>query len=84
MIARGVFTSVKDLSRKLLRYIRAYSKTARPFKWKYFSVDAAGLKHVGCAESVPSTLRGRWLIASRAVLCAQTVNFQPSPGRAAL
>ena len=35
VIARGIFTSVQDLSRKLLRYIRAYSKTARPFKWKY-------------------------------------------------
>jgi transposase len=35
VIARGIFTSVRDLSRKLLRYIRAYSKTARPFKWKY-------------------------------------------------
>src|SRR5712675_1524570 len=38
VIARGVFTSVKDLSRKLMRYIRAYSKTARPFKWKYSDV----------------------------------------------
>jgi transposase len=38
VIARGIFTSVKDLSRKLLRYIRAYSKTARPFKWKYNDV----------------------------------------------
>jgi len=35
VIARGIFTSVQDLSRKLMRYIRAYSKTARPFKWKY-------------------------------------------------
>jgi len=26
VIERGVVTSVKDLSRKLLRYIRAYSK----------------------------------------------------------
>src|SRR5258706_3398273 len=38
VIARGIFTSVKDLSRKLLRYIRAYSKNARPFKWKYSDV----------------------------------------------
>jgi transposase len=38
VIARGIFTSVKDLSRKLMRYIRAYSKTARPFKWKYTDV----------------------------------------------
>lgn len=38
VIARGVFTSVKDLSRKLMRYIRAYSKTARPFQWKYVNL----------------------------------------------
>ena len=35
VISRGVFLSVPDLSRKLMRYIHAYSKTARPFKWKY-------------------------------------------------
>lgn len=35
VIARGIFTSVRDLSRKLMRYIRAYSKAARPFRWKY-------------------------------------------------
>jgi len=28
VIARGSFTSDQDLSRKLMRYIRAYSKTA--------------------------------------------------------
>ena len=38
VIARGVFTSVKDLARKLMRYIRSYSKTARPFNWKYSDV----------------------------------------------
>jgi len=38
VIARGVFTSVRDLARKLMRYIRAYSKAARPFKWKYSDV----------------------------------------------
>ncbi len=38
VIARGVFTSVRDLARKLIRYIRAYSKTARPFNWKYSDV----------------------------------------------
>jgi len=38
VIARGIFTSVQDLSRKLMRYIRSYSKTARPFKWKYSNV----------------------------------------------
>ena len=38
VIARGVFTSVRDLARKLMRYIRAYSKTAHPFHWKYSDV----------------------------------------------
>src|SRR5579859_1961441 len=38
VIARGVFTSVKDLARKLMRYIRAYEKTARPIRWKYSDV----------------------------------------------
>jgi transposase len=27
VIARGVFSSVRDVARKLMRYIRAYSKT---------------------------------------------------------
>ena len=38
VIARGIFTSVQDLARKLMRYVRAYSKNARPFKWKYYDV----------------------------------------------
>jgi hypothetical protein len=33
VIARGVFTSVANLGRKLRRYIRAYSKSAKPFRW---------------------------------------------------
>jgi hypothetical protein len=39
VIARGVFTSVQDLTRKLMHYIRAYAKTGRPFKWKYSDVN---------------------------------------------
>ncbi|NJN36910.1 MAG: IS630 family transposase [Nitrospiraceae bacterium] len=35
VISRGVFTSTKDLDRKLMRYIRLYNKQARPLKWKY-------------------------------------------------
>jgi len=35
VISRGIFLSVRDLSRKLMRYIRAYSQNASPFKWKY-------------------------------------------------
>jgi len=35
VIARGVFTSTKDLARKLLRYIRAYNRHPKPIKWRY-------------------------------------------------
>ena len=36
VIARGIFTSVLDLKRKLMRYIRQYNKNPRTVKWKYF------------------------------------------------
>jgi transposase len=39
VIARGVFTSVKDLARKVMRYIRAYNRQAKPFKWTYKSTQ---------------------------------------------
>src|ERR1700716_3040807 len=35
VITRGIFTSKTDLSRKLLRYIKQYNKTATPFHWRY-------------------------------------------------
>ncbi|MCW5232220.1 IS630 family transposase [Verminephrobacter eiseniae] len=35
VITRGVFTSVKDLGRKLMRYIREHNKNPKPIKWKY-------------------------------------------------
>lgn len=35
VIARGVFTSVADLGRKLMKYIRAYATSARPVRWTY-------------------------------------------------
>jgi transposase len=37
VIARGVFTSVSDLSKKLMRYIRQYNKQPKAVKWKYFN-----------------------------------------------
>lgn len=36
VIARGVFTSVADLRRKLMRYIRRYNKNPKTVAWKYF------------------------------------------------
>ena len=35
VIARGVFTSVKDLARKLMRYIHHYNRAPKPIKWTY-------------------------------------------------
>lgn len=35
ILARGIFTSVADLKRKILKYIRHYNKTARPVRWTY-------------------------------------------------
>jgi transposase len=35
VIARGVFTSVKDLARKLMRYITRYNQHGKPIKWRY-------------------------------------------------
>lgn len=39
VIARGVFTSVNDLSKKLMRYIRQYNKAPKTVKWKYHDVS---------------------------------------------
>jgi transposase len=35
VIDRGICTSVADLKRKILRYIKLYQKAAKPFRWKY-------------------------------------------------
>jgi len=34
VIARGVFTSVPDLKRKLMRYNRHYNKAPKTVRWK--------------------------------------------------
>ena len=35
VIARGSFTSISDLARKLMRYIRHYNRAPQPIKWTY-------------------------------------------------
>jgi transposase len=35
ILARGIFTSVADLRRKILRYVRRYNTAAKPFRWSY-------------------------------------------------
>jgi hypothetical protein len=51
VIVRGVFTSVSDLKRKLMRYIRHYNKSPRTVKWKcadpsrHISTQSVGTGH---------------------------------------
>ncbi len=35
LLARGIFTSVADLARKIRRYIRHYNKAPKPIRWNY-------------------------------------------------
>lgn len=35
VIARGIFSSVSDLKRKLIRYVRKHNETPKPIKWSY-------------------------------------------------
>ena len=39
VVASGVFTSVKDLARKLMRYIRHHNQHAAPIKWAYCDIS---------------------------------------------
>ncbi len=39
ILARGIFKSVKDLDRKILKFIRLHNKTAKPYKWTYRDVS---------------------------------------------
>lgn len=35
LISRGIFTSTKNLTQKIMRYIKHYNKEAKPFRWSY-------------------------------------------------
>jgi transposase len=35
LLARGIFTSVPDLARRIRTYIRHYNKDAKPIRWSY-------------------------------------------------
>ena len=35
LLARGIFTSVTDLARKLRRFITNYNERAKPVRWAY-------------------------------------------------
>jgi transposase len=50
VITRGIFTSPKDLDKKLMRYIRQYNKDPKPLKWKY--ADTTRRITTGSSDSV--------------------------------
>jgi transposase len=39
VISRGIFTSTRDLDKKLMRYISAHNDDPKPIKWKYTDVS---------------------------------------------
>ncbi len=39
VLTRGIFKSVKDLDRKILKFIRHHNKTAEPYKWTYQDIS---------------------------------------------
>ena len=64
VIARGVFTSKADLSRKIMRYIRRYNRNARPIRWSYS--DPAKRIQPASASSLTSHSAAVGRIAERA------------------
>lgn len=51
LIARGIFTSKRDLARKLMQYIRAHNKSCRPFHWQY-NDPTRRIRTIGISETV--------------------------------
>src|SRR3954447_23703759 len=35
LLARGIFSSVRDLAKQIMRYIRKYNKQPKPIRWNY-------------------------------------------------
>ena len=65
VIDRGIFTSVADLKRKILRYIRHYQKTAKPFEMEVLRCSKARLPCRG--TNVIRKGRVRWLAKEDAI-----------------
>ena len=64
VIARGVFTSVSDLKRKLMLYIRKYNTVPKTVKWKYFDPSR---------RITPESV-----VTVHLVVCARPINRIPS------
>ena len=72
-IARGVFTRVSNLKRKLMRYIRHYNEPAKHVKWKYFDPSRMITSEsiIQSASASPADNCGFWDRASSKVKTAE-------------
>ena len=58
LLARGIFTSVADLARKIRRYIAHYNNHPKPIRWTYrnpahrITTRSAGISRLGCGALV--------------------------------
>ena len=56
VITRDVFTSIKDLDKKLMHYIRQYNKDPKPLEWTFADhtrrITADSSDSVHCLEKV--------------------------------
>ncbi|MGI8496140.1 MAG: hypothetical protein ACR2OG_00950, partial [Gemmatimonadaceae bacterium] len=70
LIARGIFTSVPDLRRKLLRYITLHNTTAHPFQWSYTNPKrrVRAIRNSLSVHSRPSSQDSRLMASLAAVL----------------
>ncbi|HVR43205.1 MAG TPA: hypothetical protein VMS56_07120, partial [Thermoanaerobaculia bacterium] len=64
VIARGVFTSIADLARKLMRYIRKHNDQPKPIKWTYTDITrritgSPALQDTSREPDVTNRRRGR-------------------------
>jgi hypothetical protein len=71
VIARGVFASVSDLRRKLMRYIRQYNKAPKAIKWRYR--DPTRRITLNSLVTVHSHVRFCQMQASELVACEQAL-----------
>ena len=49
LLARGIFKSTSDLNRKIMRFIRAHNRVAKPYRWTYS--DLASYPYSTCGYS---------------------------------
>ena len=54
-IARGIFTSTRELRKKLLQYIKLHNQTCQPFVWRYRDPTRPFVLHVSRLRATRTT-----------------------------